>query len=203
MVIYKSVPLKGALKTGALKTAIKLLSQQELSTMRASKTAALCLLLSGCGTHPPLKTSLDSTAIIEFSDESGRAPLVAAVFRDDYDCFGFTGVPASSKWKVDVSASRPYQTVFVGYGGVKAGGSGLVSSSCGGAYTFKTDGSSRYVVRASFDGEKCRFMVTSTNSLESLHISRREWITPLFDKSGPWCKAEDSYRGSSDYETPR
>jgi hypothetical protein len=159
------------------------------------------IVLAACSSAP-VKQSITTTDTLTIAKTSASGSFGFSISRDDFDCYGF--LPKANEARSVPLTDKPYVTVTFQF---LDAGAGSVSS-CTGVYTFKKNGSPRYVARINSTANSCAIAVFGEgkeggSASTPLLLTRREFQQPTFDNNGPWCKPNAEFKGSSDYETAR
>jgi hypothetical protein len=155
-------------------------------------------IISGCGTPPPAVPDGPEATPLEIVNASPEVPLTFAVFDSDNNCYGQRlltfGATNFSGTRTNVRI-RKHQTFNFQYLGVRVAATGLMSRTCGGYYTFATDGPGPYRITVKNSDRECfvdAARLTERGFVPTVLIPR-EKSRPMWDNAGPWCTPDSRF----------
>lgn len=166
----------------------------------------LCGLLFGCASpSPELRPDDGGSVVLELYETENlvKGFGFVSVNLDDYDCFGFSTSAATKVTDMPTVKSisisgRRFLTVIASY---HAADSAAVKS-CSSAYTFPIHRGARYRLSVGNNEKYCSISIEEIGA-GGVELNARDFQTSFSDGNGPWCKADERFKGSSAYQVPR
>jgi len=172
----------------------------------------LVATLLGCQTSaPPLRSEAGKSVTLELAELSNydqRFGFVS-VMQDDYDCYGFaegTKTAEMPKTKTYSVAGRRFLTIGTEYFKGKFLGPIVESELCAARYTFPITPGGHYRVEVANASKGCSTVIYEIQDQNRVPLQLYKRVSakaPSTDGKGPWCQADDRFRGSSSYVVPR